>query len=60
MIMKVILIIVKQEGTHDERLRRDGVYAAMWREQERARGWRLGGAATSNAVPCSGAAAEVV
>jgi hypothetical protein len=25
--------------------RRDGIYAALWREQERAKGWRLGQAA---------------
>jgi ATP-binding cassette subfamily B protein len=30
-----------ESGTHGELLQRDGVYAAMWREQERAKGWRL-------------------
>ncbi|WP_233605309.1 MULTISPECIES: ATP-binding cassette domain-containing protein [unclassified Corallococcus] len=34
---------VAESGTQDELLARDGVYAALWREQERAKGWRLGG-----------------
>jgi ATP-binding cassette subfamily B protein IrtB len=38
---------VAETGTHEELTARDGVYAGLWREQERARGWRLGGAATS-------------
>jgi ATP-binding cassette subfamily B protein len=33
---------VAEVGTHDELLRSGGVYAALWREQERAKGWRLG------------------
>jgi ATP-binding cassette subfamily B protein IrtB len=37
---------VAETGTHDELVARDGVYAALWREQERARGWRIGGEAT--------------
>jgi ATP-binding cassette, subfamily B, bacterial IrtB/YbtQ len=32
---------VAESGTHAVLCRRDGVYAALWREQERARGWRL-------------------
>jgi ATP-binding cassette subfamily B protein len=39
---------VAETGTHDELLRRGGAYAAMWREQERARGWRLGSAVTAS------------
>lgn len=31
-----------EAGTHDELLTRGGVYAGLWREQERAKGWRLG------------------
>jgi ATP-binding cassette subfamily B protein len=34
-----------ESGTHAELLERGGVYATLWREQERAKGWRLGSAA---------------
>jgi ATP-binding cassette subfamily B protein len=34
---------VAESGAHDELLAKDGVYAALWREQERAKGWRLRG-----------------
>jgi ATP-binding cassette subfamily B protein len=32
---------VAESGTHDQLLEKNGVYAALWREQDRARGWRL-------------------
>lgn len=32
---------VVEHGTHDTLLEQQGVYASMWREQERAKGWRL-------------------
>ncbi|WP_053232345.1 ABC transporter ATP-binding protein [Sandaracinus amylolyticus] len=32
---------VAECGTHDALIAADGVYAALWREQERAKGWRL-------------------
>jgi ATP-binding cassette, subfamily B, bacterial IrtB/YbtQ len=32
---------VAEHGTHQALLERDGVYAALWREQDRARGWQL-------------------
>lgn len=34
---------VVEMGTHDELLLTNGTYAALWHEQERAKGWRLGG-----------------
>ena len=33
---------VAEVGTHGELVARGGVYAALWAEQERAKGWRLG------------------
>ena len=32
---------IAETGTHDALLEKNGVYAALWREQDRARGWRL-------------------
>ncbi|WP_163995887.1 ABC transporter ATP-binding protein [Pyxidicoccus caerfyrddinensis] len=32
---------VAETGTHEELLAKRGVYAALWQEQERAKGWRL-------------------
>jgi ATP-binding cassette subfamily B protein len=32
---------VADAGTHNQLLERDGVYTALWRKQDRARGWRL-------------------
>ena len=32
---------VAETGTHDTLLAKRGVYAALWHEQDRARGWRL-------------------
>ncbi len=37
---------VAEAGTHDALMQGDGLYAALWREQERAKGWRLGGLET--------------
>ncbi|HTU59030.1 MAG TPA: ATP-binding cassette domain-containing protein, partial [Polyangiales bacterium] len=39
---------VAETGTHDQLLENNGVYAALWREQDRARGWRLVSAATTS------------
>jgi ATP-binding cassette subfamily B protein len=36
---------VAESGTHQELLAAGGTYAALWREQERAKGWRLAPAA---------------
>lgn len=33
---------VVETGDHETLLRKNGAYAALWREQERAKGWRLG------------------
>jgi ATP-binding cassette subfamily B protein len=33
---------VAESGTHDELLAAGGAYAALWRAQDRAKGWRLG------------------
>lgn len=35
---------VCESGTHDALLDQQGVYAQLWREQESAKGWRLGSA----------------
>jgi len=35
---------IVETGDHDALVKKDGIYAALWREQERAKGWRLGGA----------------
>ena len=35
---------VAESGTHDELLATNGIYAALWHEQERAKGWHLGSA----------------
>ena len=46
---------VAETGSHDELLAREGVYASLWREQERARGWRLtGGQVGAGRMPHAG------
>lgn len=37
---------VVETGTHDVLLEKGGTYATLWREQERAKGWRLEGKST--------------
>lgn len=37
---------VAETGTHEALLASGGVYAKLWREQARAKGWRLGSSAT--------------
>jgi ATP-binding cassette, subfamily B, bacterial IrtB/YbtQ len=34
---------VEQVGRHAELLGTSGLYSRMWQEQERAKGWKLGG-----------------
>ncbi|QDE84910.1 ABC transporter ATP-binding protein [Myxococcus xanthus] len=41
---------VAESGTHDELLAKRGVYAALWLEQERAKGWRLVASTPSRAT----------
>ncbi|QDF06740.1 ABC transporter ATP-binding protein [Myxococcus xanthus] len=41
---------VAESGTHDELLAKRGVYAALWLEQERAKGWRLAASTPSRAT----------
>ncbi|MCP3137824.1 ABC transporter ATP-binding protein [Pyxidicoccus xibeiensis] len=41
---------VAEAGTHEELLAKRGVYAALWREQERAKGWRLAASAPPRAT----------
>ncbi|MET0340299.1 MAG: ATP-binding cassette domain-containing protein, partial [Polyangiales bacterium] len=38
---------VVEAGTHDALVAREGAYARMWREQERAKRWRLAASATT-------------
>jgi ATP-binding cassette subfamily B protein len=35
---------IASSGTHDELLAEGGLYAALWHEQQQARGWKFGGA----------------
>ncbi|MGC4088949.1 MAG: ABC transporter ATP-binding protein [Polyangiaceae bacterium] len=39
---------VAETGTHDELIAKDGLYASLWKEQERAKGWRLVAAARAH------------
>jgi ATP-binding cassette, subfamily B, bacterial len=39
-----------QQGTHTELIGQEGLYRCFWRERERARGWKLGAAATAAEV----------
>ncbi|MFP2930947.1 ABC transporter ATP-binding protein [Pyxidicoccus sp. 3LG] len=41
---------VAESGTHEELLAKRGVYAALWQEQERAKGWRLAASAPPRAT----------
>ena len=36
-----------EQGTHEELMKIDGVYAGLWRRQMSARGWKLAGAAAA-------------
>jgi ATP-binding cassette, subfamily B, bacterial IrtB/YbtQ len=32
---------IVEEGTHEERMARKGLYKALWDEQQRVKGWRF-------------------
>jgi ATP-binding cassette subfamily B protein len=38
---------VAEQGTHDELVARDGIYARMWREQQKAKSWKFAAPALS-------------
>ncbi len=38
---------IVERGTHEHLITHNGVYASLWREQERAQGWRLGHASST-------------
>jgi ATP-binding cassette, subfamily B, bacterial IrtB/YbtQ len=42
---------VAETGTHDALIAAGGVYATMWREQDRARGWRITAASPADPPP---------